>query len=118
MNKRRVGTDYEDRAEVYLKEKGFQILERNFHSRNGEIDIIARDGRYLVFVEVKYRKNTASGSPLEAVTANKQKRICRTSSYYCLRYGYGTDTPCRFDVVAICGEEEILHVENAFDYIV
>ena len=70
----------------------------------------------LVFVEVKYRRTDTFGNPLEAVNATKQKRICRAASYFCMRYGYGEQTPCRFDVVGICGNGEIAHVRNAFEY--
>ena len=57
VNKRKVGTDYEKQAAEYLKKKGLKILEQNFYCRMGEIDIIAKDREYLVFVEVKYRRN-------------------------------------------------------------
>lgn len=116
MNKRAVGTAYEKRAGAYLEQQGYQILEYNFRCRSGEIDIVARNGSYLVFVEVKYRRDTGSGSPLEAVDYKKQRIISRTASYYCLTHGYGETTPCRFDVVAVLGEE-IRIIENAFDYI-
>lgn len=115
-NKRRIGAAYEQRAAEYLKRQGFQIIKQNFYSRWGEIDIIARDGEYLVFVEIKYRKDLACGDPLEAVNARKQKRICRTASYFCMRGGYPDTTPCRFDVVAVLGEREIAHIKNAFEY--
>ncbi|MBO5302833.1 MAG: YraN family protein [Lachnospiraceae bacterium] len=116
INKRGIGTDYEKLAEEYLEAKNYQILEKNFHSRFGEIDIIARDGEYLVFVEVKYRKSADCGNPLEAVDVKKQRRICRTALYYLHKEGYGEDTACRFDVVAFEGEER-LHVENAFEFL-
>lgn len=115
-NKRQIGTDCEQRAAEYLKGQGFLILKQNFYSRWGEIDIIARDGKYLVFVEVKYRKDNACGNPLEAVDARKQRRICRTASYFCMRRGYADTTPCRFDVVAVFGNREIKHIRNAFEY--
>lgn len=115
MNKRAVGTAYEKQAGNYLEEQGYQILEYNFRCRRGEIDIVAKDGEYLVFVEVKYRRNAKSGSPLEAVDFKKQRIISRTASYYCLSHGYGETTPCRFDVVAILGEK-IRVIENAFEY--
>lgn len=115
-NKRQVGGAYEKAAAEYLTGQGFRILEQNFYSRYGEVDIIAKDGRYLVFIEVKYRKDDSCGSPLEAVTARKQKRICRTALYYCTKKGYGDRTPCRFDVVAIEGECEVIHIKNAFDF--
>lgn len=115
MNKRAVGTAYEKQAGEYLMQQGYEIVAYNFRCRYGEIDMIARDGEYLVFVEVKYRKNAESGSPLEAVNAKKQYIISRVASYYCLTHGYGESTPCRFDVVAILGDEISL-VRNAFDY--
>lgn len=114
ISNRRKGTQYETKAAEYLKAQGFEILQKNFSSRFGEIDLVAREGRYLVFVEVKYRATARGGHPLEAVDAGKQRRIRKTADFYCLRYGYGEDTPCRFDVVGIIGEE-MIHVRNAFE---
>lgn len=111
---RRRGTQYEEVAAEYLKKQGFQILEQNFSSRFGEIDIIAREGRYLVFAEVKYRATDRGGHPLEAVDYYKRRRIGMTADFYLLRYGYGEETPCRFDVVGIAGDE-IIHVRDAFE---
>ena len=78
--------------------------------------IVAKDGEYLVFVEVKYRSSGRSGSPLEAVDSRKQRIISKVASYYCLTHGYGEASPCRFDVVAIKGEEYTL-IKNAFEYV-
>ena len=75
MNRRQTGTAYERRAGEYLKEQGYELIGYNFRCRQGEIDIIARDGRYLVFVEVKYRRDGQTGDPLEAVDRAKQRRI-------------------------------------------
>lgn len=108
--------DWERQAAEFLENKGYQILHRNFCSRYGEIDLVARQGRYLVFLEVKYRKDEKGGHPLEAVDRRKQRRICKTAMYYCLRYGYGEDTPCRFDVIGILGTE-IMHLEHAFAFL-
>lgn len=113
MNQRRIGTKYEARAAEYLEGKGCRILEKNFRCRIGEIDLIAQDKGCLVFVEVKYRADASCGSPQEAVDARKQARILRAAQYYLLRHGYGTETECRFDVVAIQGSE-LTHIENAF----
>lgn len=115
MNKRAVGTAYEKRAGAYLEKQGYQIIEYNFRCRGGEIDIVARDGTYLVFVEVKYRRNEGAGNPLEAVNHKKQQIISKTASYYCLTHGYGEMTPCRFDVAAVLGNEISL-IKNAFEY--
>lgn len=105
----------EQKAADYLKQKGYRILERNFYSRYGEIDIIAREGKYLVFVEVKYRTNTSHGTPQEAVSYSKQRTICRVANYYCLKRGIQEGTACRFDVVAILGNDVTLF-RNAFEY--
>ena len=113
MNKRQVGTQYESMAVQYLTEAGYHILERNFRCRTGEIDIIAKDGAYLVFVEVKYRASAACGAALEAVDYRKQQSILRVAQYYMVSHGYGTQTNCRFDVVAIQGTEITL-IQNAF----
>lgn len=105
QNRRKVGGRYEDLAADYLTRQGYEILERNYRDRLGEIDIIAREGPYLVFVEVKYRKNLKNGYPEEAVCGRKQQRIRHTASYYLYRHGHGEETPCRFDVVSIAGGE-------------
>lgn len=115
MNKRTTGAVYERIAGAFLEKQGYQIIACNFRCRLGEIDLIAKDGRYLVFVEVKYRKNDETGNPLEAVNRRKQQIISRVANYYCLTHGYGENTPCRFDVVAIWGER-IKVVKNAFEY--
>lgn len=115
-NSRAEGYCWEQKAAEFLEQKGCEIVTRNFYSPFGEVDIIARDGRYLVFVEVKYRRNSRTGSPLEAVDYRKQRRICKTAAYYCLRHGYGEEVPVRFDVIGIT-EEGILHVEDAFYFL-
>lgn len=115
MNNRKIGSSYERIAGEYLKLKGYEILEYNFRCRSGEIDIIARDGEYLVFCEVKYRQNVGKGTPFEAVTIEKQKKISKTALYY-VTTKYRRDIPCRFDVVGILGNE-IRVVKNAFEYI-
>lgn len=114
MNKRKVGADKERIAAGYLENLGYEIVETNFYSRAGELDLILRDGAYLVFAEVKYRADARSGHPLEAVTKAKQKNIIRTARYYLYRNGYPEDMPCRFDVIAILGEE-ITHLKGAFE---
>lgn len=81
QSRRTVGSHYERVAEQCLKKQGYKILERNFYCRQGEIDLIARDGEVLVFVEVKYRKSLNQGDPMEAVNDRKQRRIARAASY-------------------------------------
>lgn len=74
----------EDLASDFLIQKGYKIIERNFHSRFGEIDIIALNGKNLVFIEVKTRKSTNFGTPLEAVTSWKIQKIQKTAEYFSL----------------------------------
>ena len=112
-NKRLVGIQYEQTAAKYLTMQGYQILEKNFSCRQGEIDLIAKDGEWLVFVEVKYRKTAAFGTPAEAVDKRKQQRIYRAASQYLYQSGYGQGQICRFDVVVILGEEISL-IRHAF----
>ncbi len=114
MNRRRMGGKKELAAAEYLAGCGYRILERNFYSRAGEIDLVAAEGGYLVFIEVKYRSTDAFGYPEEAVTLKKQRTIVGTARYYMLKNGYPPETPCRFDVVAITGEK-IRLVKNAFE---
>ena len=114
LNKRQTGTAYEEQAAAWLSKKGFQILEKNFRCRQGEIDLIARDGRYLVFVEVKYRSRARAGHPAEAVNIRKQQRIIQTAQYYCYRNRIPESQPIRFDVVSILGDR-IKHIENGFE---
>lgn len=115
LNKRRKGNDYERVAGNYLESQGYQILEYNFYTRAGEIDIIAKHEGYLVFLEVKYRKDENKGHPLEAVQIQKQRTISRCALYYMKKKGF-SDMPVRFDVVGILGEEIIL-IQNAFDFV-
>ncbi len=112
-NKREIGNGYEDMAAAYLEDEGYVILDRNYRDRHGEIDIIAKEGRELVFVEVKYRQNLQKGDPAEAVHFFKQRRIWNTARRYLYCHHLGEDIPCRFDVVAILGKEVRL-IKNAF----
>ncbi len=104
-NHRDVGFHYEDLACEYLKEQGYTIIERNYHNRFGEIDIIAREGDYLVFVEVKYRSDDSYGYPEEFVNYRKQRKIIKTAEYYLMKARAPLDVLCRFDIVGIVGEE-------------
>lgn len=115
MDKRRLGSRYEDQAADFLKRQGYRIAERNYRDRTGEIDIIGWDGCCLVFIEVKYRRDGAKGSSLEAVGYQKQRRISRAALTYRMRKKIPEETPCRFDVVGIDGDEITL-VKNAFDH--
>lgn len=114
INKRKLGKEYEDIASAFLMKKGYEILEKNYWCRTGEIDIIAKDGEYLVFIEVKYRKNQAKGAPIEAVDYRKIRNITKVCRHYLYTHQISEDYPCRFDVVSIMGDDISL-IQNAFD---
>ena len=105
-------------AVTFLKGQGFKIVECNFRSVCGEIDIVARDGRVIVFVEVKCRKNDIYGPPQLAVTPFKQPQISKAALVWLSRKKL-YDAEARFDVVAIRLHEhdlpDIEHIRNAFD---
>ena len=114
-NNRKIGAEKENLAADYLKSKGVKILCKNFRSRQGEIDIVGRDGEYLVFVEVKYRSSTKYDSPLSAVGITKQKQICKVADFYRCRYGISMETPIRYDVIGIL-KDEVTWIPNAFPH--
>lgn len=107
------GLAYEKRAAQYLEASGYRILSYNYRCHLGEIDLIARDGRYLVFVEVKYRADARKGYGAEAVDLRKQRRIINSARWYLMEHGCPEDEPCRFDVVAFLGGEAVL-IRDAF----
>jgi putative endonuclease len=114
---RPVGQLGEALAAGYLARRGFEILARNLRSRLGEIDLIAREGRTLVFVEVKARRGRSGDPPQAAVDGRKQARLARLAAAYLARERAG-DRACRFDVVAVTLEAEgaarIEHFPGAF----
>lgn len=114
MNKREVGSRYEENAARFLKQQGYVILEKNFRCRLGEIDLIGRAEGYLCFIEVKYRSHGGHGFPSEAVDDRKRRRIVRTALTYMTFNKLPTDTPCRFDIVDILDDRYSL-IKNAFD---
>lgn len=117
MTDKEKGVKGENFACEYLRKLGYEVLERNWHSRYGEIDIIARHGEYIVFVEVKTRQYNSAISGIEAVNFRKQKKIVMTSAMYLL--DFHEDLQPRYDIIEvklsgdnICG---IDHMESAFN---
>ena len=115
MNKRSLGTRKEDEAARFLTECGLKVTDLNFRSRFGEIDIVARDGEFVVFVEVKYRRSSLAGHPEEAVDIRKARTISKVADYYRVVRKLPYDTAVRFDVVAIEGDT-FRWYKNAFSY--
>jgi len=95
----KTGHSAEEVAEYYLEQQGLTPIERNVYFKTGEIDLVMRDKATLVFVEVRFRKNSYFGSPAETVTRSKQEKLIRTALLYCQKNKI--DTPWRIDVVAI-----------------
>lgn len=114
-NTRKIGSFYERQAEEFLKAQGYEILERNFRCRLGEVDLIAFEKERLVFVEVKYRKDGTFGTPADAVDRRKQRRISNVAAYYLYTHSRYADAACRFDVMDMAGDKITLY-RDAFYY--
>jgi len=120
LSKERIslGKHGEDLAVTYLKKNRYTIIQRNYRQKSGEIDIIARNGDTLIFVEVKTRKSLHFGHPFEAVTQKKQAQISRTALDYMTRNKL-TEATVRFDVISIMmvpdGNPQIEHLTNCFE---
>lgn len=113
MLKQLLGKFAENRAETMLKSAGLAIEARNWRCRHGEIDLIARDGQVLVFVEVRSRKRGEYGSAADSITLAKQRRIVKAARQYLATLP--TTPACRFDVVTLDGGNEPEWIESAFD---
>jgi len=100
MESYEIGKEGEEIAQDYLQKLGYQILERNYRSQQGEVDIIARDRDFLVFVEVKYYSYRSYGSPVGAVRKAKKQSVIHAAQTYIYKNNI-KNTYCRFDVVAI-----------------
>lgn len=118
LRNRLFGNDGERLAARYLRQQGLKILARQWNGRLGEIDLVARDGRTIVFVEVKTRRSTVGGRPEEAVDFAKQRQLTRAGYEWIKRYGR-EGWSYRFDVVAIVmpenAEPQIKHIRHAFE---
>ena len=116
MNKHEAGLAGQQAAENFLLNKGYEILARNYRLKTGEIDLVAKHGEYVVFVEVKFRTSLSYGYPREAVGHAKQQRIVKTALHYLAQHKL-THSDIRFDVVEVLqqhGQLYASHIENAF----
>ncbi|MBF0478555.1 MAG: YraN family protein [Candidatus Omnitrophica bacterium] len=105
MNHKDFGNHGEELAVAHLIDQGYDIIQVNYRIRTGEVDIVAKDGEYLCFVEVKTRHNDEFGSPFEAITPSKQRRIIKLAKLYLMENKL-TDISIRFDVIGIMVEFE------------
>jgi putative endonuclease len=106
------GDDAEEKARQFLLKKGLTPVCRNFRCRQGELDLVMRDGKILVIVEVRFRKSSHYGGAVESITRAKQSRIIAATQVYLSKQKL--DCPLRFDVVAITGDSGIDWIPNAF----
>lgn len=110
-----LGQSGERAAELYLRQKGYDVTHRNWRFGHKEIDIVARKGNLLVFVEVKTRRNDMYGLPSEAVDARKIRRLISSANAFIQKYAI--DSPVRFDIITVIMDgcsERIEHIEDAF----
>jgi putative endonuclease len=117
-SKREIGDIHEAYALEIIKTAGLDIIEQNYLCKLGEVDIIARDGQDLVFVEVRFRRSQSHGGALDSVDRKKQRRIVRAANHYLQKQNLTNKVACRFDVFAITGNLKQLTyqwVEAAFD---
>ena len=116
MNTKTVGNDGENRAAAFLESKGFSIIERNWRTNRGEIDIIAFKNDTLVFIEVKTLPNGTLDMIQRELNYQKRERILKTSKRFLLKHRQYSNSYVRFDVIVIDmpGFESVYHIENAF----
>ncbi len=124
-NKKELGNIGEQHALKFLQQQGLQLIEKNFHCRLGEIDLIMRDGDYLVFVEVRSRKNQGYGNALESIGYFKQQKIKKAAQYFFCKYSKYHKMASRFDVFvinqsndcsdpAVARQQDFCWLKNAF----
>ena len=112
-SRKRIGNEAEQQACKHLQSQGLILLDKNFSTKAGEVDLIMRDGETLVFIEVRYRKNTDFGGAAASITPKKQQRIIKASLAY--QQKHYPQSSMRFDVVAIEGDNRRLNwIQNAF----
>lgn len=120
MNTTQVGAWAEQIAWQHLQQQGWQLVERNFFCKGGELDIIVRKGKVLAFVEVKYRKHTSMGGAIACLSPAKQRHLIHSAQVYLQRYPQLNNMDCRFDLIAISGSDsphsqvDIQWIHNAF----
>jgi putative endonuclease len=117
VNKREIGSKAEQQACLFLQKKGFKLLEQNYNSRFGEIDLIMRDQNTIVFVEVRSRTSIEHGHAIETITRNKQQKLIKTASLFLQKKGWLYKVTSRFDIITIqllSGQWQLDWIKNAF----
>lgn len=114
MDRHQKGINGELIAERFLKNNGYHIVAHNYRCRFGEIDLIAENDEFLIFIEVKYRRSDTMGLPEESVTIQKQRKICQCALFYLADHPLKKRS-VRFDVISILGDK-ITHFKHAFEF--
>ncbi|MFA6301848.1 MAG: YraN family protein [Legionella sp.] len=110
-----VGRNAEEQALAYLAKHGLKLVQRNYYCRMGEVDLIMRDGDYLVFIEVRSRSNQYYGDGAVSITRSKQQKIMKTALHYVQSHRLQDKVPLRFDVLSVDGATGGLNwIKNAF----
>ncbi|MCW8887055.1 MAG: YraN family protein [Motiliproteus sp.] len=112
------GSEIEEQAQKYLQQQGLKPVTQNFSCRQGEIDLVMQQGQQLVFVEVRYRKNSHYGSSSESVDWRKQQKLAATAQQFLQKNRRWQNHPCRFDVIACSPDKDGIEFQwiiNAFD---
>jgi putative endonuclease len=108
------GFTAEQSAEAFLCTQGFSPITRNYQCKMGEIDLIMRDQDYLVFIEVRYRDQASHGSGAETITHSKKSKLIRTATHYLIENNLWDKVPCRFDVISLSAQTDIVWIKDAF----
>lgn len=108
-----IGKRAENLAVQFLKQQGYEIIERNYRNRFCEIDIIAKNHNFISFVEVKFRNSKAYGGGLGAINPDKQRRLQRSAEYWLSQNQQFSDLQPKVDIISIDGDNQIMYLENA-----
>jgi putative endonuclease len=117
LDKTTIGKQAEDAACLFLQNKGFRLLQRNFRCYYGEIDLIMQDQHDIVFIEVRSRRSIEYGNAYESITQQKIKKLIKTAKYFLQKQGYLNKVNSRFDVIAIhpiAGIKQLEWIRDAF----
>ncbi|HEY9132622.1 MAG TPA: YraN family protein [Dyella sp.] len=112
---RSIGNTYEEQACTALQREGLTVLDRNYHTRYGELDLVMLDRDIVVFVEVRFRGSQHGGSAAESITASKRKKLILAARYWLAAHPRHARLSCRFDVVSYDGPAEVSWLRAAFD---
>ena len=114
MNENNAGLEAEKLAATFLAERGLKLVTQNYHCRFGEIDLIMKEGKTLVFIEVKLRSNSNFGGAISSITPQKQQKLILTAQHYLQQHA---ETACRFDAILMnkANLQSIEWVRNAFE---